>query len=645
VSLVSADVSAFEAAARERTEELSRGEPDAAAIAVIFAELSGSTLANNEKSRRAVRIAELLPRTAPFRGALASAVAGAGAEIRAAVVGVLPAEMQRAAYTGEIAPHGAEPPPGGAGDEARAEVASPSVGEEGTGEGEDWRSVLLLGSAQDVAANAQFLRGRGLKPVRVAKPEDIEALGEERVCGLVIHRSWWATFDNPDALLSFVKGLIYGSNLLYVKLDCRGLGEGEEALAAVLDGCDAEVRTRISAGTDSTLTHLDAGALEEVAALLGRAGSAQVGVEGLREADRRLLASAVESFATHKHLSGPHGPEQLTVQPILGGRSGAMVLRLKSAAYRAVFVAKLDTLERLQDELGRTRRSTPPGGPLSADMCLYSLDGKGVLIQQLLADLDRPEEGAVTLKERLAECMAWERGRRDGPEPQLADLEVGVDRTVATIAQVNRAAAGDPDSLCWMRAETLEYLEEIGVHWEISSAEGNFDPAELVGRAEDILSAHSHTHVVHGDMNTSNLVMPDDRTPNLIDFALAGAGHPCFDFVRFSSGVAYEFLRPVRGEEDLRRFFARLHLEGASKEELRTEFPGLLAGVGPSVALHALTECRRLALAALPDDGEDLDQYLAMVFLIAAQSLTIEGFQVAAVRSTLGAIAPRLKAA
>jgi hypothetical protein len=645
VSLVSADVSAFEAAARERTEELGRGEPATAEIAAIFAELSGSALADNEKSRRAMRIAELLPRTLGFHTALASAAAGASPEIRAAVVGVLPAELQRAAYTGEVGETGAGPTAETTGEDAGVDEPLPGAAEGSVEEAEDWRSVLLLGNAQEIAANAQYLRGRGFRPIRVVKPEDAEVLEGEEVCGIVIHASWWASFESSERLLSFIESRISGSNLLYVKLDCGGLGEAEERLNEIIEGCDADVRARISAGTSSTLTQLDTDVLEEVATLLDRAESAQVRVEGLRESDRRLLAAAVESFAAHKHLSGPHGGEQLSVQPILGGRSGAQVLRLRSAAYRATFVAKLDRLERLSEELERTRRSRPAGGPPGADMCLYSLGGAGVLIQQLLSDLDQPDKSAVTLKERLVECQAWERGRRDGAEPQLADLELGVERAVAAIAQVNREAAGDPDSQCWLTAENLERLEELGVKWEISSTEGAFNPAEVVGRAEEIVNAHGRTHVVHGDMNSSNLVMQDDRMPNLIDFALAGAGHPCFDFVRLSSAVAYEFLRPLLSEEDLRRFFTRVHIDGASKEELRAEFPVLLSGISAGVAVHALTECRRRALASMGESDAALEQYLAMVFLIGAQSLTIDDFQLGLVRSALGAIGPGLRAA
>jgi len=84
-------------------------------------------------------------------------------------------------------------------------------------------------------------------------------------------------------------------------------------------------------------------------------------------------------------------------------------------------------------------------------------------------------------------------------------------------------------------------------------------------------------------------------------------------------------------------------VEGARETELKAEFPKLLSGVGAGVAVRALTRCRAAALAALDGDaGEGHLQYLAMVYLVAAQSLTVEDFQEGVVRSALAAVGPVL---
>jgi Ser/Thr protein kinase RdoA (MazF antagonist) len=194
-----------------------------------------------------------------------------------------------------------------------------------------------------------------------------------------------------------------------------------------------------------------------------------------------------------------------------------------------------------------------------------------------------------------------------------------------------------------MDAETLGRLGSLDIHWQVGETEGKFDPADLLDRAKQILAGHPGRRVVHGDLHAGNALMPDPQIPDLIDFAMAGSGHPCFDLVRISSAIAYGFMRQVEGEAEFCSFFSRLHVGGASEAELASEFPRLLESIGSRLALHALVACRDRALEITegqPDQARQ--QYLAMVYLVAAQSLTIESFQEGVVRAALGAVGPTL---
>lgn len=639
MSLVSADVATFESAARARVEALVNGGLDAGALRALFAEIESSSLPAHEASRRAGRIAQLLPPGAATM--LATAAAESVPEIRTALVGMLPPELQQSAYSvGRPGPlPGPSVPP-------TAPPSKEAFGGEEEGEEdevEDWDLVLLLGLVREVAANAQLLESRRMKPIRVANMTELSDLAEERVCGLVLHGSWWRQFDGPEAIVAFVAAEIARSNLLYVKLDYSHLGEAAEPLAALVDGLDDEVKVRVNGAQGADLTPADLLALASVASSLRAAERVGVGVEGIDAADRRLLAAAVAAFAGGKNLPRFAIPEQLSIRPILEGRSGAKVLAVRSESYRMVVVAKLDDLPALQAELERARQAIPPAWPSAGEMGLCSLNGRGVLLQRLLADLDRPDEGAPSLRERLRTCAAWERGRLGVPEPRLDLLREGVDRLVGRVIELNRVAGEEPQSGAWMDAETLSRLAGLEVRWRVGAEGQQFDPAEHLERAKEILNSHAGSRVVHGDLHAANLLMPDDRTPDLIDFALAGSGHPCFDLVRISSAIAYEFLRQLDDEAHLCDFFVRLHIDGVDEAELKVEFPILLQGVGAEVALHALSVCRTAALAATAGDAEERQrQYLAMVYLVAAQSLTIEGLQQGVIRSALAAVGPTL---
>lgn len=645
MSLLSADVAAFESAARSRISDLLQGELDAAALRPLFAELEASSLPANEVSRRAGRIAQLLPVRAATP--LAAAAAQSAPSVRAALIPLLPAPLQRSAYGGGAPPPTPSMPaplaPEPSSDEAVE--AEDLAAESEEPEAEDWHTVLLLGGARETSANSRLLESHGIKPVRVAGRQELADLAGEQICGLVIYGGWWRQFATPEEVVAFVGEQITRSNLLCLKLDYSHLEEATEPVSALLEDLDDEVRVRINVAQGAGLTEADVKGFKAVAGSLGRAERVGVGIEGIDEADRRLLAAALASFARRRHLTRFQDEEHLSIRPIFEGRSGARVLAVRSTAYRAVVVAKLDGLAKLLTELRRARRAIPAGWPSAGEMCLCSLNGRGVLLQRLLADLDQPSEGAPSLRERLRRCAAWEHGREGLPEPRAEDLRLGVDRLVEKVVLLNRAVADEPASEGWMDAETLGKLATLGVCWRIGEGTETFDPAEHLERAKEILDGHDAKRVIHGDLHTGNLLMLDDRTPDLIDFALAGSGHPCFDLVRISSAITYEFLRVLEGEPELRRFFARLHLDGAAEEELLGEFPDLLSGTGAGVAVHALTACRDAALQALGGEAEERQrQYLAMVYLVAAQSLTIEGFQEAVVRSALGAVGPTIAA-
>jgi Phosphotransferase enzyme family len=645
VSLASGDVVAFERTARERVQELVNSGVDNEGLRALLKELEGSSLPGFEVARRAGRIAALLP--AGAAAPLATIAAESNREIRSALVEALPPQFQRSVYRAPSStPIEASSNKEAAESQSQASAngaSDPHAEPESEKGADDWRTVLLLGGARETAANAQLLESRGMTPVRVSNLEILEALLEEPICGLVIYGSWWNQFGTAEAVVDFVRAQIAHSNLVFTKIDFRHLEAAETPLAAVIDELDDEVRSRVSCSDGPGLTLPDLTTLEGISNSLRGAWQVQVGVEGIDDTDRQLLAAAVSAFARTKHLSRRNTEENLSIRPIHEGRSGADVLVVRSAAYGLVVVAKLDKLSGLQDELDRARQAIPSTWLTAGELCLYSLRGRGALLQRLLVDLDSPQDGAPSLRERLQHCTAWERGRPGVPKPEVGELLLGIDRLIEKVITLNRPAEDQSDSLGWMDADPLLHLASSDIRWHVGDSGSGFDPTIHLNRAAEILGALEGKRVVHGDLHSGNALMLDTRTPDLIDFALAGSGHPCFDLVRISSAIAYEFLRQLDGETHLCAFFGRLHIDGANESELKAEFPDLVVGVGAEVAVHTLVACRTAALKVVDGgEGEALRQYLAMVYLIAAQSLMIEEFQEGLIRTALAAVGPAL---
>ncbi len=643
MSLDAEDIAEFE---RAVTDLLAAVNDDTDLLAerleTSFNVLSESGLPVDEMSRRARRIVSRFASISGIEQAVAAAARPAAPAVRTAAVAELPPEWQRAAYTEtsslESLPReeralGAEP--------ARAVPTSAEVPPQDD-PADVWRTVLLLGDRDEVEPNAQLLRSRNFKSIKVTSLGQLPDLHDESCCGIVIHRGWWRQFESPEAMVSFVRRQLDFASIPNYRIDSEGLGDGALALVNALNQFDASTRSRVVTSLGSVVGDADFARFDNVASLLKSADDAHIVVEGLADSERRLLASAIALFEGEERGRLATRATDLIISPLIDGRSNARVFRIRSESGASLFVAKIDALARLQEEVARARTIAPPG-PAPA-MAYYSLAGTAVLIQRLFTNLDAPLEGAPSLRERLATRSAWERGRRAaGQEPLLSDLEKGLDRLISLVQELNIPNGEGVGVYCWTKVEPLSHLADLGIHWKIETDDGDFDPAELLGWVEAKVSELGDTCLVHGDLHAGNVLMIDDRTPRLIDFAAAGGGHPCFDLVRLSSAIAYSTLRPVANEHRLREFFDRAHVKGATPDKLADEFPDLIANSGARLAARALSLTREAAYEALGSEEDDAEgHYLAMVYLIGAQTLTMDDYQGAAVRAALGAVHPRL---
>jgi Ser/Thr protein kinase RdoA (MazF antagonist) len=196
---------------------------------------------------------------------------------------------------------------------------------------------------------------------------------------------------------------------------------------------------------------------------------------------------------------------------------------------------------------------------------------------------------------------------------------------------------------CWTGTEPIDALAALGIHWQLEGDEGGFDVGEPLEAVVALLQPLEVATTVHGDLHAGNVLLPDDRVPRLIDFARAGAGHPAFDFVRLSSAIAYASLRCLVPEARMRAYFFALHSSTRTAGEIAADFPDMIAGALAEIANTALVLGRDAATAALPADENGRAEYAAMVYLVAAQSLTRPEFQSGIVRAALGGVRPLVR--
>ena len=99
--------------------------------------------------------------------------------------------------------------------------------------------------------------------------------------------------------------------------------------------------------------------------------------------------------------------------------------------------------------------------------------------------------------------------------------------------------------------------------------------------------------IVHGDVHLRNVLVRDGREPFLIDYALAGPGHPCLDLVRFESALMFHFFRMTESECAVRELIAAGG-DAATVDELYDRFPGMCQSLGNRLAIRAAVGIARL---------------------------------------------------
>ena len=642
VALGHPEIATFESALRGLGERVDAAEPNDAEglFRDAFQELATSGLSDEESSRRARRLTEVFSGHPDISHRIVNAARQAEPAVRTGVLSALTPRLRAELFAEPEA--SAQTPIGSSPDLAVAPVA-----EEGQTDEPDaavpgeWRTVLLLGEAQEVEQNERFLAESGYQAIRVATEDHLRTLRGESHCAVVAHAGFWSSLEATRTIKDVLSEQLQCESILLYKLDSSAFGEDGAEVVSLLDTLGSDVQSRVVLADGATLNETDLALIERYAALLESSSRATLRVERISEQESTLLTTAAALFVARlRGHAVPSRVRDLAVSPLTDGKSLARVLRLVVPASGYALVAKLDRIDRLQAEIQTARLVMPPTQRI--EMEIYALGGASVLLQKLQAATDLPTQTAPSLKERLAARVAWERGSRHEPEPQAADLHQAVQRLVTTITSVAERSADGAIDRCWLGTEPLDALADNGGIWRINSSAGDFDPRTPLGGVAARLGLRNGTRLVHGDLHVGNVLLSDDRTPVLIDFANAGAGHPLFDLVRVSASVVYTHLRPFVPEPDLRDFFARAHLERATYESLCADFGSIIAQPSAKLAASSLCKTRDAGFVLLAGTEDAGQQYLAMTYLIAAQSLTMPEFQNASVRATLGAIFPAL---
>jgi hypothetical protein len=377
--------------------------------------------------------------------------------------------------------------------------------------------------------------------------------------------------------------------------------------------------------------------------MLSRSNSVRLCPAEIQEHHARVLVGAAS-----KHVRGRDGDGLIRLTKVEtsilpGGQSSAKIVRIIPDDGGPALVAKMDEIPRLEEEMRRFQRYASRWDDRLAPR-LHFHAGTGLILFALVDSPDAPGRPAPTLQERIEAAVYGEHWREGYRGPAEADLCQLIDRAIAKLERLNRQPCTDGavPSLAWIGLDTLEVTLRRGLRWSILDVDGKeVDAFAWRQRATRVAGSLARHATVHGDVHLRNILVRDDREPHFIDYAYCGPGHPCFDLVRLESALLFTCFRMTADELTIARMHHGL-LTGASETDIAGNFPALATSVVNRLAVYASVRCRQTVLRMVQAYNGDEDDYLALKYIMACQSLFLQQTQKGVVRPLLGALATLL---
>jgi len=637
--IIHADRRIFEDALQRLQSRRRTETPGLGILRDLLGALNAADLGPSELSSRASIVIKTCNPDARDHAALATLARGLRAELKTAVVGFLPPSQKKLVYADQAlpvnAPSGTNSPPVAPPDVRAAEAPR------GIAEPIGSMTVLLLGSQQDHEANITKLGDKGFTPLRVVKPEELDLFLKPDACGIIVSGGWWTALphDQHDPCL---RRLLEHSSFAWLKVDLAGFHRDD---ADLIQLCRVtrfrEPSTFEISFQDGCQVHsLEFRALERASSLLSGPDRIQLCPAEIGEEQARVLLGATAQHVDGRNLDGPVRLSKVATATLPGGRSSALVVRVEPNDGGAPLVAKIDGMDFLREEMRRFHRFIQwSDQQLSPRLHFHA--GTALIVFSLV---DAPGEfgsAAPTLQDSIENAM-WEE-MRSPPVVSRAEenFAEAIDRSVRKLQRLNERVCVDTDtrSAAWLGLETLDAGLANGVGWDFTAIDGrDTDVLSLRHHALSIIEPRRTFATVHGDVHLRNILIRDQREPCFIDYAYSGPGHPCFDLVRLESAILFRCFRMTADESKVARVLLRI-LEGCDDEsQIAAEFPRLTGSLGNRLAIRTCIRCRRAALEVLRAHGGSEEDYLAVKFVVAAQSLYLPELQTGVVRASLVAI-------
>jgi tRNA A-37 threonylcarbamoyl transferase component Bud32 len=233
-------------------------------------------------------------------------------------------------------------------------------------------------------------------------------------------------------------------------------------------------------------------------------------------------------------------------------------------------------------------------------------------------------------------------GERDQVELKASNIRVGLETLAAKLADLNvrRPATNEFPAHGYPDPVYIERIESRGIAWDLGH-----DAIAARLKAKEIFDALWPQATVHGDLHLKNVLIRGDRDPHLIDYAHSGPGHPAIDLVRLELALYSGHCRAFGSDDSFADAQYRLTVGMEDEDSLRRVHGDIFRSRVNGVSLTGSIAARNSAVKVLESFGGGTKDYLATKYLLAWQTLLLDGRQTSLIKGLIRALTPAVLAA
>lgn len=607
-------------------------------------------------ARRVSRLAGMVHLTDALSKDLAARSFSWPAEIKNAIVRLLPAQDRRAAFerlparlqsTHEVAGVPAH-------DSARSGEQGPLTdnailssrahslaAEEASSQLADYSTVLLLGARDAHAANASLLRHEYSPEFVSSLLEFRDSLATRRdFCGFIVDESFTSALD-AEMQEEFFTLLGSYSTLTWIRMCCGAATVPTARIRQLLLASRHDLSdlpsSQVCFADSRTITERELPDLAAARDQLNDAARTRLHVKGVHDLAGQLLAVTISREVVRAAPDEAPQNAVIDVEFIQRGFTGTTVAIVQHSTTDTRRLVKVGKKDYALDEARRFRKYIRAWDPQLQPTLVFHAD-TGLIAFHAISDGTNVGGPARTLKAQLEQLwndQYMSSGAQSATASLQSQLEGSVRVVASALAALSVRKATEPEDYSYVNPTESPFLrlEASGFDWGLPN---HYSTARTSARER--VRVFERVAVVHGDLHLKNILVNEAGGAYLIDYAASGPGHPCVDLIRLELALLFEQFRLVTSVAEFTELFLDLHRGELAEREVLNKYPHVVQCRVNAVCVLGAVHARKHAVKTIEAFGGTANSYADAKLLALWQSMAMHGRQAALCRAAIEAL-------